>query len=543
MTEPLSIAPSVPAAASVPSQRWLALVEAVQQLAAAETLDDAIDVVRSKAREISGADGVTFVLRDGDNCHYVDENAIGPLWKGKRFPLTACISGWCMLNDKMAAISDIYLDQRIPHDAYRPTFVNSLVMVPVRTTHAIAAIGSYWRERRAFGAEELALIEALARSTAVAISSLQMRASLREGEERLRMALAAGDLGAWEFSLPDRVLTASRLCRAGFGRDDDKPFRGSDFFEAVDPADAPRLDDAFDRAAEGSADLSLELRVRRPDGGLHWLELRGRARRDASGAPVAVSGVLRDITQQHGAKERIHKLQSDLAHAGRLTELGEMVSALGHEIRQPLTATSNYLTAVKLKLRGTENSGAEALVEKALGQIGRAREILDRIRDFARKGDSQTNPEDIGALISEASELAKLDPRHREVDIEVDAADSLPKVLVEKVPTQQVLLNLLRNAFEATETSHVRRVRVRADRSHTPDEIEITVADTGPGIAPEVMAKLFQPFVTTKSDGMGIGLSICHSIVEAQGGKMWAKSEPGRGAQFFLTLPVVPQAA
>src|SRR5689334_13239364 len=141
------------------TDHWTSLVAAVEQLSAAESIEDIIRIVRDTARTISGADGVTFVLRDATLCHYVEENAIGPLWKGRRFPMSACISGWCMLNRKIAVISDIYVDPRIPHDAYRQTFVKSLIMVPVRVDDPIAAIGSYWRERRDFSDEEIALLD------------------------------------------------------------------------------------------------------------------------------------------------------------------------------------------------------------------------------------------------------------------------------------------------------------------------------------------------------------------------------------------------
>ena len=142
--------------------RWKLLKAAEARLEHTKTLEDTIDVVRQSARAICSADGVTFVLRDADKCHYVEEDAIAPLWKGQRFPLTACISGWAMLNGKTAAIEDIYADARIPHDAYRKTFVKSLVMVPVRTDGPVAAIGAYWADKRSFKVQEVAVIEALA---------------------------------------------------------------------------------------------------------------------------------------------------------------------------------------------------------------------------------------------------------------------------------------------------------------------------------------------------------------------------------------------
>ena len=123
------------------------LVDVVQRLAMARDLPAIQAIVRTAARRLTGADGATFVLRDGERCHYADEDAIAPLWKGQRFPLSACISGWAMLNRQPAVIEDIYADDRIPHDAYRPTFVKSLAMVPIRTLDPVGAIGNYWAEK------------------------------------------------------------------------------------------------------------------------------------------------------------------------------------------------------------------------------------------------------------------------------------------------------------------------------------------------------------------------------------------------------------
>lgn len=150
--------------------RWRLLEAAKDRIAVAETLDSLIEVVRTTARAVCSADGVTFVLRDGDTCHYVEEDAISPLWKGQRFPLETCISGWAMLNSKTVVLRDIFADDRIPHDAYRKTFVKSLVMVPVRTTAPVAALGAYWREHRSFTVQEIATIEALADAVGEAMS-------------------------------------------------------------------------------------------------------------------------------------------------------------------------------------------------------------------------------------------------------------------------------------------------------------------------------------------------------------------------------------
>jgi signal transduction histidine kinase len=159
------------------------LVTVVQRLSLARNLDTIMAIVRRAVRDLTGAEGATFVLRDGDKCHYADEDAIGPLWKGKRFPLQACISGWAMLNRRAAVIEDIYADARIPHDAYRPTFVKSLVMTPIRTAAPIGAIGAYWSRARKPTEQEVELLQALADSTSIAMEAVDLFANLEQRVE------------------------------------------------------------------------------------------------------------------------------------------------------------------------------------------------------------------------------------------------------------------------------------------------------------------------------------------------------------------------
>jgi hypothetical protein len=167
------------------------LVEAIQRLSLARDLGEVQEVVRHAARVLTGADGATFILRDGDHCFYADEDAIAPLWKGQRFPMDMCISGWVMCHRASVVIEDIYADDRIPHDAYRPTFVKSLAVVPIRTLDPIGAIGNYWALPHAADAHELVLLQALADSTAVAIENVNSRQELElarlETLERLAM--------------------------------------------------------------------------------------------------------------------------------------------------------------------------------------------------------------------------------------------------------------------------------------------------------------------------------------------------------------------
>ena len=167
------------------------LVTAVQELSLAKDLPTVMKIVRTVARELTGADGATFVLKQDEECFYAEEDAIAPLWKNQSFPLSVCISGWAMKNKQAVAIEDIYQDNRIPHDAYKPTFVKSLAMVPIRTINPVGAIGNYWANKKKVSAEELHLLQALADITAVTLENIRMYAELEQRVQDRTMQLEA----------------------------------------------------------------------------------------------------------------------------------------------------------------------------------------------------------------------------------------------------------------------------------------------------------------------------------------------------------------
>jgi diguanylate cyclase (GGDEF)-like protein len=213
------------------------LLGAVQELSLARCVEDVQGVVRVAARNLAAADGATFVLRDGDRCFYADEYAIAPLWKGERFPLEACISGWAMLNRQSVAIEDIYADERIPHDAYRPTFVKSLCMVPIRRVDPLGAIGLYWASHHSPSEREIALAQALADSTAVALEHVRVLGELKETAALAETDSLTGlpNRRAWDEVLASATTSGIRqLCVAVIDIDHFKTYNDSEGHQAGD---------------------------------------------------------------------------------------------------------------------------------------------------------------------------------------------------------------------------------------------------------------------------------------------------------------------
>jgi two-component system sensor kinase FixL len=215
-----------------------------------------------------------------------------------------------------------------------------------------------------------------------------------------------------------------------------------------------------------------------------------------------------------------------------------MASTLAHELNQPLTAAASYLNGARRLLDGGQPemlSTARDAIEHAAGQVLRAGQIIRRLREFVARGESEKQVENLSKLIEEASALALVGSRQTGVRVSYEIDPRIDFVLADKIQIQQVLLNLMRNAVEAMQDCSQRELRISAHPMNG-DTVQIDVADTGPGLADEIAKHLFQPFVTTKRDGMGVGLSICRTIIEAHGGHIWAERNADGGTTFSLTL-------
>ncbi len=255
------------------------------------------------------------------------------------------------------------------------------------------------------------------------------------------------------------------------------------------------------------------------------------------------TGFIRDLTESTTQERRMQELQSELVHVSRLTAMGEMASSLAHEINQPLAAITNYMRAARLLLKQEQpdiKRMTEAL-ERAAEQALRAGDIIKRLREFVAKGETQHTIENPATLMEEAAALALFGAREKGVRVMMRCDRELPPVIVDRVQVQQVALNLIRNAIEAMDHSTRRDLTIAVTRRD--DMALFSVADTGSGISPEVAERLFQPFVTSKPTGMGVGLSICRTIIEAHGGKIGPRPNEGGGTVFEFTLPFAEMEA
>jgi len=252
------------------------------------------------------------------------------------------------------------------------------------------------------------------------------------------------------------------------------------------------------------------------------------------------TGFIRDLTERQQTLLRLQDLQSELAHVGRVSEMGTLASSLAHELNQPLTAVASYCESARDLLDNDPDRNALDMVREALDEAAqqaiRAGQIVRRLRDFMSTGETEQHIESLQRLINEANALALVGSREHGIDVQLKLDPAADRVLVDRIQIQQVLVNLIRNAIDAMMDTSTRCLALRT----APDGqgfVEVTIEDTGSGISEAIAAQLFQPFITSKQNGMGIGLSICRTIIEAHGGRIWFEPGATGGTAFHFTVP------
>lgn len=349
--------------------------------------------------------------------------------------------------------------------------------------------------------------------------------ALRDSEARLKAILATA---------PDAIMTVDEL----------------GLIQSTNPV-VERLFRMSSKELIGTPITSLlpQLKLRASD---QLVEMHGY-RRDGSYFPAEVAvgetpmayrrlyiAIIRDVTRRAEAEAWVHQHQLELAHADRVSLVGEMASAIAHEESQPLAAIAAYSRACLLMLKAptVDLDKVRASLEKVSAQAARAGEILTRLREFLLRGEMQVSTIAVADLVNAVSELARTDMSVKRIELELQVSPGLPDVMADAVHTEQVLLNLVRNAVDAITDHDCLDRRVVLAASRRDERIEFSVRDSGPGIDPAILDRLFQPFTTTKQKGMGLGLSISRTIVEAHGGQLSYRRNPEGGTTFFFDLPI-----
>ena len=365
-------------------------------------------------------------------------------------------------------------------------------------------------------------------------------AALRESEQRMALAAEAANAVLWHFDVERDEIWMSERGREirGYGSGERIDFRR--FQESVHPEDLEGFRAAVDAALRTGGEFEREYRVVRPDGETRWIAARGRVETDGARTGRRLRGISIDVTPRKLAQLEVERQRSELTHLSRVTMLGELSGSLAHELNQPLTAILANAQAAErfLAQEGADLDEVRAILADIVEEDKRAGEVIRRLRVLLKKGEVERQPLPLSEVVGDALELMRSDLVNRGVTLTAELPPDLPPAVGDRVQIQQVVLNLVANACDAMEVlePRSRRLDVRTE-AVAEGCLRVSVGDCGPGLPAGVVERVFDPFFTTKAHGMGLGLAVCRTIVDAHGGQLGAAGNEGGGATFYFTLP------
>ena len=360
--------------------------------------------------------------------------------------------------------------------------------------------------------------------------------------ERLALLSSMSSLGFWRWNRTTDEVWASKHARRILGLDARSSLSRDLLLDAIHPVDRAEVIKAVSACSDHSDTVEMELRVVLPDGEVRWVSTRASAYRDASGMIRRVAGYVIDNSQRKRAESESLKQQQQITHLTRVGMLGELSGALAHELQQPLTAILCNAQAAQLMAAKTPFNVEDLreILQDIVSEDKHAGQIIQHLRSLLMRGELQVQPIEIADLIGAVLTLARGTLRERNVQVAFHIDEGVSAVLGDRVELQQVLLNLILNACEAMSANAAgdRRIEIVAALSAEQDAVRTSVLDCGKGIDPAQLDHIFEPFFTTKESGLGLGLAVCHSIIAAHRGRLWATNNSDCGAAFHFTLPL-----
>ncbi|CAM2154538.1 two-component system, LuxR family, sensor kinase FixL [Pararobbsia alpina] len=374
----------------------------------------------------------------------------------------------------------------------------------------------------------------------------RVEATLRESEAFLTHAQRISQTGSWWWDVTANEGRCSDQLMRMFeieGTWGDRVFQH--LLEAIHPDDRARVEYELSSAFRVGASFRTEYRVSLPSGALRHYQSVGEPDNSVEGRCTYIGTVI-DLTERKRGENALRAAHAELAHVTRVATLNQLTSSIAHEVSQPLASivTNGYAALRWLGRETPDMNEVRAALDRVISDGNRATEVIQRIRDLSRRRASTRVSLDMNEMIAETLELVRRETEHNDVVVAFDPAPGLPAVVADRVQLQQVMINLVVNANQALGgvLGHAREIRVSTAPGHE-GRVVVAVKDNGPGISPGDAANVFEPFYTTKQDGLGMGLSICRSIIEAHGGRLWLDAAPGSGATFAFALPKGPASA